>query len=166
VLGALLAGAVALWLLVGRRGDEERARGPEAPQVAAPPMAPAPRPTPAPPPAPPPVAAAPEEKAPESPPPSHPITPERVRIQKENSLIQEANDAMDLEDAPRLRAAVAAYRAEGFEDVDKLADGYEIVANCIEHPGEASRAAAQAFWDRERASILRRHVHRHCLESR
>jgi hypothetical protein len=48
--------------------------------------------------------------------------------------------------------------------VDKLGEGYEIVANCLEHPGPASRAAAQAFFDRERGSILRRHLHRHCLE--
>jgi hypothetical protein len=71
---------------------------------------------------------------------------------------------MDLRDGPTLRKLAAEHRAKGFKDVDKLGEGYEIVANCLERPGPASRAAAQAFFDRERGSILRRHLHRHCLE--
>ena len=71
---------------------------------------------------------------------------------------------MDLRDGAKLRQLAARYRAQKFEDVDKLGEGYEIVADCLEHPGAASRAAAQAFFDRERGSILRRHVRRHCLE--
>jgi hypothetical protein len=87
-----------------------------------------------------------------------------VRIQRENQLIQQLNDALDLRDSAKLRELVARYREQGFEDVDKLADGYEIVANCIDHPGAASRGAAQAFYDRERGSILRRYIRRVCLE--
>jgi hypothetical protein len=97
-------------------------------------------------------------------PPSHPITPAHERIQLENQYIQTLNDAMDLRDGAKLRKLAAQYRAQGFKDVDKLGEGYELVANCLEHPGEASRAAAQAFFDRERGSTLRRHLHRHCLE--
>jgi hypothetical protein len=96
--------------------------------------------------------------------PSHPITPAHERIQLENQYIQALNDAMDLRDGAKLRKLAAQYRAQGFKDVDKLGEGYELVANCLEHPGEASRAAAQAFFDRERGSNLRRHLHRHCLE--
>ena len=50
---------------------------------------------------------------------------------------------MDLRDGAKLRKLAAQYRAQGFKDVDKLGEGYELVANCLEHPGEASRAAAQ-----------------------
>jgi hypothetical protein len=71
---------------------------------------------------------------------------------------------MDLRDGATLRRLAAQYREKGFKDVDKLGEGYEIVANCLEHPGPASRAAAQSFFDRERGSNLRRHLHRHCLE--
>ena len=97
-------------------------------------------------------------------PPSHPITPAHERIQLENQYIQALNDAMDLRDGAKLRKLAAQYRAQGFKDVDKLGEGYDLVANCLEHPGPASRAAAQAFFDRERGSNLRRHLHRHCLE--
>ena len=103
-------------------------------------------------------------RRPDALPPSHPITPAHQRIQLENQYIQALNDAMDLRDGAKLRKLAAQYRAQGFKDVDKLGEGYELVANCLEHPGEASRAAAQAFFDRERGSNLRRHLHRHCLE--
>jgi hypothetical protein len=97
-------------------------------------------------------------------PPSHPITPAHVRIQLENQFIQAMNDAMDLREGARLRKLASQYREHHFEDVDKLGEGYDIVANCLLYPGDASKSAAQAFFDRERASILRRHVKRHCLE--
>ena len=97
-------------------------------------------------------------------PPSHPITKERERRQRQNQYIQVLNDAMDLRDGPKLRELAQRFQEEGFEDIDKHGEGYLIVADCLEHPGEASRAAAQAFWDRERGSNLRRHIKRHCLE--
>jgi hypothetical protein len=97
-------------------------------------------------------------------PPSHPITPERQRIQRQNQYIQVLNDAMDLRDGPKLRELALRFQEEGFVDTDKHGEGYLLVADCLERPGEASRAAAQAFWDRERGSTLRRHVKRHCLE--
>ena len=145
---------------------------PHEPEPAAPrePAAPPPQPTAVPPLAPP-KPAAPPVPPPEAQraetdalPPSHPITPAHERIQLENQYIQALNDAMDLRDGAKLRKLAAQYRAQGFKDVDKLGEGYELVADCLEHPGAASRAAAQAFFDRERGSNLRRHLHRHCLE--
>ena len=133
------------------------------------PAAPPPRPT-APPPSAPPEPAAPvpapdaRHAEPDALPPSHPITPAHERIQLENQFIQALNDAMDLRDGATLRRLAAQYREKGFKDVDRLGEGYELVADCLEHPGEASRAAAQAFFDRHRGSNLRRHLHRHCLE--
>jgi hypothetical protein len=94
----------------------------------------------------------------------HPITPEHLRIQLENQFIQAMNDAMDLRDGAKLRKLASQYREHHFEDVDKMGEGYDVVANCILYPGSESKAAAQSFFDRERASILRRHVTRNCLE--
>ena len=159
----LLAVLAALFLF-GRREPHEWE--PAAPRE---PAAPPPQPT-APPPSAPPKPAAPvpapdaRHADPDALPPSHPITPAHERIQLENQFIQALNDAMDLRDGATLRRLAAQYREKGFKDVDRLGEGYEIVANCLEHPGEASRAAAQAFFDRHRGSTLRRHLHRHCLE--
>lgn len=162
----MLAG-VGGWLLCGpAHPPEAEVDVTETPRPSAP-SAPAAAPAMPPPPVQAPAPAAspfPDEQSADALPQPHPITPEHVRIQRENHLIQEMNDAMDLKDGPKLREIVGRYRTESFEDVDKLAEGYEIIANCLEHPGPASRAAAQAFWDRERGSIIRRHLHRHCLE--
>ena len=92
----------------------------------------------------------------------HPITPEHERIRYENQLIQGLNDAIDLRDVPRIRQLVAEYEKAEPEDVHSLQAGYTIIADCIEHPGPASRAAAQHYWNTERHSILRRYVRRHC----
>jgi hypothetical protein len=94
----------------------------------------------------------------------HPITPERERIQHENQLIGAMNDAMDLGDGPKLRIILNRYRDEYPEDPNQLQEGYRIVADCLEHPGPATRAAGQRYYDRERGSILRLFVGRHCLE--
>lgn len=158
LLGGLgLLALLGVLLLFGRSEPHE-------PEPAAPkePVAPPPQPTTPPPSAP----ATPDAARAETDtlPPSHPITPAHERIQLENQYIQALNDAMDLRDGAKLRKLAAQYRAQGFKDVDKLGEGYELVANCLEHPGQASRAAAQAFFDRERGSTLRRHLHRHCLE--
>ena len=163
--GLGLLALLGILLLFGR--SEPREPEPGAPRE---PVAPPPQPT-APPPSAPAKPAAPAVPPPDARraeadplPPSHPITPAHERIQLENRYIQALNDAMDLRDGAKLRKLAAQYRAQGFEDVDKLGEGYELVANCLEHPGAASRAAAQAFFDRERGSHLRRHLHRHCLE--
>ena len=91
--------------------------------------------------------AAPPSHAPHSPgepdgglPHPHPITPEHQRIQLENQYIQALNDAMDLRDGAKLRQLAARYRAQHFEDVDKLGEGYDIVAELPRAPGRRRRA--------------------------
>jgi hypothetical protein len=96
--------------------------------------------------------------------PSHPINDARLRQQRQNQFIQMMNDAMDLKDGQRLRELTENFQKERFDDTDKHGEGSLIIADCLEHPGPAARVAAQAFWDRERGSTLRRHVKRHCLE--
>jgi hypothetical protein len=94
----------------------------------------------------------------------HPITPEHERIQRELQLIQQLNDALDLRDAPQMRARIADYAREYPDDPNAMREGYERVADCIEDPGERTREAGRDYYDRERASTLRRYIRRICLE--
>jgi hypothetical protein len=176
-----MAGLGAWWLLGrGKPAPVEAQRSGEAPVAAAPPE---PRPAPsAPPPA---TARAAPDASPAAPaepellinPPGnddprpdgvlhpHPITPRHIRIQHENALIGQLNGAMDVNDGPGLRRLLDQYRDEYPDDENQLQEGYGIIADCLEHPGEASRAAGQRYYDRERGSILRLFVQRHCLEN-
>ena len=94
----------------------------------------------------------------------HPITLEHDRIFRENQLIGALDGAMDVHDGPGLRRLLQQYRQEYPEDPSVLQSGYELIADCLEHPGAAARAAAQRYYDVERGSTLRRFVARHCLE--
>jgi hypothetical protein len=96
----------------------------------------------------------------------HPLTEEHARIQRENHLIQRANDAMDLKNPADLRRVVSEYKASYPEDTYALQAGYLIVADCMEQPGPAARAAAERYMVEKRASTLRRFVRRHCLGGR
>jgi len=95
----------------------------------------------------------------------HPITPQHERIFHENNLIGALNAAMDQKDVAELRIQLKQYRDEYPEDAHVLADGYELIANCLEHPGAGTRAAAQRYYDEELDSGLRRYIRRHCLET-
>jgi hypothetical protein len=94
----------------------------------------------------------------------HPITPRHKRIFRENALLYQLNEAMDGKEAPRLRALLKQYRDEYPEDPQDMQKGYTLIADCLEHPSEDTRAAAQRFYDEEIASTLRRFVMRHCLQ--
>jgi len=94
----------------------------------------------------------------------HPITPQHQRIFHENNLIGDLNGAMDAKDAAGLRALLRQYRDEYPEDAHVLQDGYELVANCLEHPDAETRAIAQRYYDEQRDSGLRRYIRRYCLE--
>lgn len=95
----------------------------------------------------------------------HPITPQHERIYRENSLVGNLNGAMDVKDVQGMRALLKEYREEYPEDEHVLQDGYEIIANCLEHPSPETRALAQRYYDEELASRLRRYIRRHCLEN-
>ena len=94
----------------------------------------------------------------------HPLTEQHQRIFRENQLIGALDGAMDVKDGPGLRRLLLQYRQEYPEDPSALQAGYEVIADCLEHPGPAARAAAQRYDDIERGSTLRRFVARHCLE--
>jgi hypothetical protein len=92
----------------------------------------------------------------------HPITPSHTRIYRENQLISRLNGALDARDGARLRGLLETYRAEYPEDPHALQEGYEIIADCLEHPSPASAAVARTYYATETASTLRRYVRRLC----
>jgi len=95
----------------------------------------------------------------------HPLTEERARIHLENSLIQSLNDAMDSQDPDSLRQVLAGYRQSHPEDPHHLQGGYGLIADCLDEPGPASRAAGERYMKENRASTLRRFVERHCVKT-
>jgi hypothetical protein len=70
---------------------------------------------------------------------------------------------MDVKDGPGVRRLADQYRREYPEDPNQLQQGYDIIADCLEHPGPEASPAGQRYYDVERGSILRRFVARHCL---
>ena len=95
----------------------------------------------------------------------HPITREHLRIFEENNRIAALNGAMDQGDFAALRRMNAEYRRDYPEDAHVLVEGYDLIADCLEQRTAPVLAAARAFWERERASSLRRYVRRHCFDS-
>jgi len=95
----------------------------------------------------------------------HPIDDERRRIDHLNRLTQALNDAMSYRKVSEMREMLGEFRRLDPEDADKTQAGYEIIADCIEFPGEASLAAARQFYAAERQSQLRRFVRRVCFEN-
>jgi hypothetical protein len=93
----------------------------------------------------------------------HPITQEHVRIQNDNQMLGALNDATDVKDPARLRQLVEAWKEKHHDDPEKYAEAYTVIADCLEFPGDESRAKAKRFYDENRASTLRRHIRRHCF---
>ena len=95
----------------------------------------------------------------------HPITPEHQRIQAINRLTQNLNDAMSFRKVKEMREMLVEFRKLDPTDEDAAIAGYEVIADCIEFPGDASLAAARHFYDTQRHSPLRRFVRRICFEN-
>jgi hypothetical protein len=93
----------------------------------------------------------------------HPITEQHQRIFRENALIGAMDGAMDVNDGAGLQSLLVRYREEYPDDPNLLQEGYQAIANCLLHPGAGSSALGRQYVDRERGSILRRFVERHCL---
>jgi hypothetical protein len=96
----------------------------------------------------------------------HPITPQHRRIFEENNRLGAMDGAMDQGDFAALRRMNASYRRDYPEDDHDVQEGYELIADCLEERTPQTIAAARRFWQTHRASTLRRHVRRHCLEER
>ena len=175
----LAVAAAAVWLVLRDRGAPEGEAAVAEPPIAAPvpapaaPTPPAPASRPAPPPAEEHVAddglpfmpAGPDAARPTGPVHPHPITPQHQRIFAENRLIGALHGAMDVKDVAGIRKLLKQHREAYPEDDNDVQEGFELVADCFEHPGPATREAAVRFGEAHRGSTLRRWVNRHCLES-
>jgi hypothetical protein len=95
----------------------------------------------------------------------HPLDEARQRIAAENRLLQSLNDAMSFRRVAEMRDLLAQYRKLDPSDLEAHQLGYEIIADCLEFPGDASLTAAREFYDSERHSPLRRFVRRICFEN-
>jgi hypothetical protein len=95
----------------------------------------------------------------------HPLGDARQRIQAENNLLQALNDAMSFRKVKEMREMLVAYRELDPDDADASQLGYEVIADCIEFPGDASLSVAREFYDTQRHSPLRRFVRRICFEN-
>lgn len=95
----------------------------------------------------------------------HPLDEARARLHTENRLLQTLNDAMSFRKVRQMRELLVTYRQLDPQDIDKNQLGYQIIADCIEFPGETSLAAAREFYDTQRHSPLRRFVRRICFEN-
>jgi hypothetical protein len=179
LVGTLLVCLAAIWYFAPGGGDQPPApvaddTPAEAPVAAAPPAVPRPAPPPAAvkPPAPAPDEVITSDGIPIAPPRGevigpahpHPITPQHQRLFAENRLIGALDGAMEVKDVPAMRRFLEQYRREYPEDDQESQDGYAIIADCIEHPGPANRAAAEHWIDLHNGSTVKRFVVRHCLE--
>jgi hypothetical protein len=94
----------------------------------------------------------------------HPITPQHQRLFGENRLLGALDGAMEIKDTAGMRRLLEQYRREYPEDDQESQDGYAIIADCIDHPGANTRAAAERWIDSHNGSQVKRYVVRHCLE--
>ena len=172
VLALALAAIViaAGWLFLGR-GSERRSAPSVADDTAAT-EPPAPPPPPAiardiaRPPAPPAREHVPAHDGDPNPPgaPAHPITPQHQRIFAENRIAFALDDATDAKDVAVMKDLLAQYRRDFPEDQWQLQSGYAVIIECLEHPGSASRQAAERWLDQNNGSTVKRSVLRNCIE--
>jgi len=95
---------------------------------------------------------------------AHPITPTHERIFAENRIAFALDDATDARDVAAMRKLLEQYRRDFPEDQWQLQGGYAMVLECLEHPGPASRAAAERWLDQNNGSTVKRSVLRNCIE--
>ena len=94
----------------------------------------------------------------------HPITPAHQRLYAENRVAFALDDATDAKDVAVMKQLLAQYRREFPEDQWQLQDGYAVIIDCLEHPGPASRQAAERWLDQNNGSTVKRSVLRNCIE--
>lgn len=178
----LLVCLAAIWYFARGGGDPPAAPAPvaqdepdepaPAPVAAPPPVAPRRAPQPARPPAPDPEEVITSDGLPIMPAhgeaigPSHPhpITPQHQRLFGENRLVGSIEGAMEIKDTAGMRRLLQQYRREYPEDDQEVQDGYAVIADCIDHPGASTRAAAERWIDSHNGSSVKRFVLRHCIE--
>jgi hypothetical protein len=94
----------------------------------------------------------------------HPISAQHERIFAENRIAFALDDATDAKDVAAMKELLAQYRREFPEDQWQLQGGYAVIIECLEHPGPASRQAAERWLDQNNGSTVKRSVLRNCIE--
>ncbi len=84
-------------------------------------------------------------------------------MQAELAVFGALSDALSAEDPQRIRELVDQHRERFVDDPEHMRAGYSILADCLEFESAAVTARAQRFYDRERASTLRRKIRKTCL---
>ena len=95
---------------------------------------------------------------------AHPITPQHQRIFAENRIAFALDDATDAKDVAMMKDLLAQYRRDFPEDQWQLQSGYAVIIECLEHPGPASRQAAERWLDQNNGSTVKRSVLRNCID--
>ena len=95
----------------------------------------------------------------------HPITPTHQRIFAENRIAFALDDATDSKDVAAMKALLEQYRRDFPEDHWQLQSGYAVIIDCLEHPGAASRAAAERWLETNNGSTVKRAVLRNCIDA-
>jgi hypothetical protein len=149
-----LAGLAAWWVLRPERPKPEESESIEPAHGSTPPTAAEPAPVPGPP-----RDEAPAAKAPAL----DPNAAGRERIRRQNEVLQTVSDALDLGDAGKLRLMARTYREQNFEGANEIATGFEIIAECLDHPGSIAKAPAKYYDDNHRGSILQPYLRRACF---
>ena len=90
--------------------------------------------------------------SPDGPAHPHPITPQHLRIFAENRLVGAITGAIDVGDAAGVRRLLEQYRREYPEDNFDLQGGYALIADCLEHRTDETRAAAERWLDSHNGS--------------
>jgi hypothetical protein len=94
----------------------------------------------------------------------HPISAQHQRLFAENRIAFALDDATDAKDVAAMKELLAQYRREFPEDQWQLQGGYAVIIDCLEHPGPASRQAAERWLDQNNGSTVKRSVLRNCIE--
>ena len=94
----------------------------------------------------------------------HPITPQHQRIYARTAWSASSTAPWTSRTCRRCGSCSRSTGATTRKTTTMLQDGYAVIADCLEHPGEATRAAATQWAETHRGSTLRRFVNRHCLE--
>ena len=95
-----------------------------------------------------------------------PLASDRPRLQQRLELESELNDAVQRGEPAAMRPLIARYRELAPNDPLRTGEGYERLAECLEHPGAESRAAAQAYYDAAKLPRMRAAIERTCLATR
>lgn len=94
----------------------------------------------------------------------HPISAQHQRLFAENRIAFALDDATDAKDVTAMKALLSQYRRDFPEDQWQLQSGYAVIIDCLEHPGPASRQAAERWLDQNNGSTVKRSVLRNCIE--